>query len=298
MRLPPADVGIFYEIQSSLYGFVNRRRRLFPHLKTTEELRGQGTLEQLDTLRQALYDDISLLDGFVAANPDGLPEGHLAIARTWRYFKADTFYIFRYLKKYTVFLDSGDPPRAYGVLGLNSDFNEIIPMRPPIMVKAVLLPFRDKIVFDGILKPYNIYFGGGIRRDLNDAYRLAKERFGILTSLLPEAEEGDVGAANARGLKAFEKWLFRSGLRPQTVERHVGNVRLFAEKHLSRAEPLRTLFDIVPTDVLDYLAKELPLETKRKDAFVSFRKFFKFMGDTERMDWETAYEIREMLRGM
>jgi hypothetical protein len=298
MKLPPADVGIFYEIQSSLYGSVNRRRRLFPHLKTTEELQEQVTLEQLDALRQALYDDISLLDEFVAANPDNLPEGHLAIARTWRYFKADTFYIFRYLKKYTVFLDSGDPPRAYGVLGLTSDFDEIIPRRPPIMVEAVLLPFRDKIVFDGILKPYNIYFGGGIRRSLNEAYRLAKERFGILTSLLPEAGEGDVGAANTRGLKAFEKWLLRSGLRPQTVERHVSNVRLFAEKHLARMEPPRTLFDIEPTDVLDYLAKGLPPEAKRKNTIVSFKKFFKFMGDTERMDWETVYEIRETLRGM
>jgi len=292
MKLPPDDVKTFYEIQSSLYSFVNRRRRLFPQFETTEELRERVTVEQLDAIRQALYDDISLLDEFVAANPDGLPQGHLEIARTWRHFKAGTFYIFRYLKKHTVFLDSGDPPRAYGVLGLHSDFDELIFMRPPIMVKAVLLPFRDKIVFDGILKPYNIYFGRGIKRSLNDAYRLAKERFGIITSLLPEAEE-DAAAANARVLRAFEKWLFRSGLRPQTVERHVGNVRLFAE-----TLPARTLFEVSPADVLNYLAEGLPPEAKRKDAIVSLKKFFKFMGDTGRMDWEVAHEIREMLRGL
>ena len=292
MKLPPDDVKTFYEIQSSLYSFVNRRRRLFPQFETTEQLRERVTLEQLDAIRQALYDDISLLDEFVAANPDGLPRGHLEIARSWRHFKAGTFYIFRYLKKYTVFLDSGDPPRAYGVLGLHSDFDELIFMRPPIMVEAVLLPFRDKIVFDGILKPYNIYFGGGIKRSLNDAYRLAKERFGIITSLLPEAEE-DAAAANARVLRAFEKWLFRSGLRPQTVERHVGNVRLFAETLLAR-----TLFDVSPADVLNYLAEGLPPEAKRKDAIVSLKKFFKFMRDTGRMEWEVAHEIREMLRGL
>ena len=130
MKLPPDDVKIFYEIQSSLYSFVNRRRRLFPQFETTEKLRERATLEQLDAIRQALYDDISLLDKFVAANPDGLPQEHLAIARTWRHFRAGTFYIFRYLKKHTVFLDSGDPPRAYGVLGLHSDFNEIFPYAP------------------------------------------------------------------------------------------------------------------------------------------------------------------------
>jgi len=292
MKLPPDDVKTFYEIQSSLYSFVNQQRRLFPQFETTEELRERATLEQLNAIRQALYDDIRLLDEFVAANPDNLPQGHLEIARTWRHFRADTFYILRYLKKYTVFLDSGDPPRAYGVLGLHSDFDEIIPMRPPIMVEAVLLPFRDRIVFDGLLKPYNIRFGGGIKRSLNDAYRLAKERFGIITSLLPEAEE-DATAANARVLKAFEKWLFRYGLRPQTVERHVGNVRLFAETLLPRP-----LFDVAPADVLNYLAKGLPPEARRKDTLVSLKKFFRFMGDTGRMDWETAYEIREELRGL
>jgi len=291
VKLSPADVKTFYEIQSSLYSFVNRQRRLFPQFETREELRDGATLEQLDAIRQALYDDIRLLDEFVAANPDNLPEGHLEIARTWRHFRAGTFYILRYLKKYTIFLDSGDPPRAYGVLGLHSDFNEILPMPPPIMVEAVLLPFRDKIIFDGILKPYNIYFGGGIKRSLNDAYRLAKERFGIITSLLPGAEEEGIAGANTRVLKAFEKWLFRYGLRPQTVERHVGNVRLFAETLLPR-----TLFDVAPADVLNYLAKGLPPEAKRKDTIVSLKKFFQFMGDTGRMDWETAYEIREELR--
>ena len=121
MKLSPADVRTFYEIQSSLFSFVNRQRRLFPQFETTEQLRRkQITLEQLDALRQILYDDISLLDEFVATNPDGLPQGHLEIARTWRHFKAGIFYIFRYLKKYTVFLDDGDPPRAYGVLGLHN----------------------------------------------------------------------------------------------------------------------------------------------------------------------------------
>jgi len=31
------------------------------------------------------------------------------------------------------------------------------------------------------------------------------------------------------GVRAFGKWLYRYGLRPQTVERHVENLRLFSE---------------------------------------------------------------------
>lgn len=53
--------------------------------------------------------------------------------------------------------------------------------------ETVLLPFKDRIVYDGLLSGYNISFGGGIKRMLNDSYRRAKERQGIVTSLPIEA---------------------------------------------------------------------------------------------------------------
>lgn len=211
MKLSPADVDIFYQIQSSLFNFINQQCQLFPDLETLEDLKALAELEQIDGLRETLYADLSLLDRFVAANPDHLSDEHLEIARSWHHLKAGTFFLFRYLKKYTVFLDDSQPPKAYGVLGLYSDFDEILPMRPPIMVQAVLLPFRDRIVFDGILKPYGIHFGANIRRRLNSEYRYAKERFGIITSLLPEPgeEEQAAQASHQRVLRAFEGWLAR-----------------------------------------------------------------------------------------
>jgi hypothetical protein len=58
------------------------------------------------------------------------------------------------------------------------------------MVDTVLLPFRGRIVYDGHLAGpgMRLHFGGGIRRMLEDAYRQAKARSGIITSL-PHAEE-------------------------------------------------------------------------------------------------------------
>jgi hypothetical protein len=50
-------------------------------------------------------------------------------------------------------------------------------------VQTVLLLFKDKIVYDGMLIRYNISFGAGIRRSLNDSFKEAKARYGIVTSL-------------------------------------------------------------------------------------------------------------------
>jgi hypothetical protein len=53
----------------------------------------------------------------------------------------------------------------------------------PRMIKTTLLPFKGQIVYDGLVTNYNITFGAGIKRRLNESYKGAKERFGIVTRL-------------------------------------------------------------------------------------------------------------------
>jgi hypothetical protein len=52
-----------------------------------------------------------------------------------------------------------------------------------VFTETVLLPFKDTIIYDGLLNSYNISFGPGYRRDLNETYKEAKQRIGIVTSL-------------------------------------------------------------------------------------------------------------------
>ncbi|MFQ6076880.1 MAG: hypothetical protein ACE5Z5_12270 [Candidatus Bathyarchaeia archaeon] len=139
-------------------------------------------------IRDALYDHTELIDSFVAENPFNFSSGELEIVAGWRYLVKGTFYLLRYLKRYAIFLDDKTPPRAYGVLALTNTFEEILGQEPPIRLEAVLLPFKGKIVYDGFLVPYRIFFGRGIREELNDDYQEAKHRFGVITSLPPAGE--------------------------------------------------------------------------------------------------------------
>ena len=93
------------------------------------------------------------------------------------------FFIFRYQSKYAVFLSMDSPKKAYGVLALADPFEQLVGPYLPRLIGAVLLPFKEQIIYDGLLSGHNITFGGGVKRRLNEEYKEAKEAFGIITSL-------------------------------------------------------------------------------------------------------------------
>lgn len=51
------------------------------------------------------------------------------------------------------------------------------------MVKAVLLPFKGKIIYEGVFQSYSLIFGPEYRKSFNQAYQTAKFNSGIIESL-------------------------------------------------------------------------------------------------------------------
>jgi hypothetical protein len=149
-------------------------------------------------VRDALNAHVDLIETFVGENPAPLSDDELDIVRSWRHLVHDKFYVFRELKKYTVFLTTTNPAIAYGVLALSQPFEELIGPYLPVLTQTVLLPFNGVIVYDGLMSSYNISFGPGIRRSLNESFKEAKARHGIVTSLPMSNEPLPVKAPKAR----------------------------------------------------------------------------------------------------
>lgn len=185
MNLPKKDVDLFCNLYHPLLFYVNTKFGILD-IDAPEEIRGTP-LEEVRKLTDKLYEHPELINEFIKENPYNFNSSELQIVKEWIYFAKGEFILFRHLKKYTIFLDLKEPPKAYGVLALYSPFDEVI-LPPPVMVQAVLLPFKGKIIYDGILSSYSIFFGSGYRKSLNDAYQEAKFRFGIIESL-PFIEE-------------------------------------------------------------------------------------------------------------
>lgn len=76
--------------------------------------------------------------------------------------------------------------KHYQVLGWYDSVEDLLyGATLPTMVETTLLPIGDKITYDGILLRFNIHFGSGSRKNLNEEYSYARRHGQILTSFNP-----------------------------------------------------------------------------------------------------------------
>jgi hypothetical protein len=184
VKLSTEDARLYFELMWDLQFYVNQQRQVLPDLDSVTAYVRLPSTEKMK-VREVLWENPELIDSYVTANPNALSPAELEIVGRWKRFVAGTFQVFRYLKKHTIFI--GEDSQVYGVLALQDSLEEVFHGQPlPIMVRAVLLPFRGKIIYDGLLHTYNIRFGGGIRSSLNEDYMAAKQNGRIITTLEPE----------------------------------------------------------------------------------------------------------------
>lgn len=186
MRLTPDDAALYYRLMYPLQFFVNQRLKILPGLDSMDAYISL-TAQQKLPVRDALYQHPELIDAFVAENPAKLSADELAIVRSWKHFVTGEFYLERYLKKYSIWIGDGSPAKVYAVLGIVDSLDEIVhPSYLPLRIKAVLLPFKGKIIYDGVFQSYNIFFGSGIKGSLREEYMAAKQYGRIIETLEPE----------------------------------------------------------------------------------------------------------------
>ncbi len=183
MKLCQKDAELFFELMWGLQFFVNQRQKVLPHVQSVEEFLGLP-IEEKAQVRDILWENPGLIDAYVQEDPDKRSAEQLDIVQKWSRFVQGSFQIFRLLKKHAIFIGQ---EKVYGVLALHNACDAMYPGRPlPIMVEAVLLPFKGQIIYDGLLQGYNVFFGGGIRGSLKDQYMTAKQNGRIITTLEPE----------------------------------------------------------------------------------------------------------------
>lgn len=180
MKLSDQDAEHFFDLLRGLQLFANQKLKINPAITSAEEIFALDEQARLP-IRNGVWEHPEVIDQFLAANPMALSTADRAIVAGWKKFIKGTFYIERMLKKYTIFIKG---KAVYGVLALFDPFEDFFYRNQlPVSVEAVLLPFRDQIVYDGMLLSYPIFFGGGISGNLKEIYMAAKQNNAIITSL-------------------------------------------------------------------------------------------------------------------
>jgi hypothetical protein len=111
-----------------------------------------------------------------------MPQEQIKVLKGWKNNNVTGGFLFvRQLKKYSVFFDTKHH-KLYGVLGISNPISDFYPYLPA-MVKAVLLPFKEQIIYDSLLENYNVSFGHNMRQDFHEEYMEIKKREGIISKI-------------------------------------------------------------------------------------------------------------------
>jgi hypothetical protein len=183
MRLTDAEAATFYAAWGPLLWWTNEQRKIVPPLPRAFGPDAKIPIERAVKVRDVLWQDTGIIHQFVRQNPAGLTRDLLALVASWEHRRQGRFFVCKHYKKHTLLLDEKNG--GFAVLGLYSTWEEMVPGPLPILVEAVLLPFGDRIIHDGLVTPYNVHFGPGIRRSISGDVATLKAKGGPIRSLLP-----------------------------------------------------------------------------------------------------------------
>lgn len=298
MTLPRADSDQFYKLWLPLLKFADSSLHISPDSGEETPEDDRIDIESAVKVRDAMWENESILDQFISENPAHLSREELDILATWKYKRKGMFIIYKAFKKHTIFVsEEGD--RVFAVKGLHSSFDEIYGDFLPVIVNTVLLPYKGEIITDGLYQTYNTILGPGIISSLKSAYENAKERGEVITTLMPaepptaKDQAAKAEATNKSLLNNFQRYEYKSGLSPKTVERDQEKITAAAQYWLSQRPRPISLLNFHAEEIIHYM--DSLTEKERKPSRMSLKRFILFLEQTGRLEWDEGENILDAI---
>ena len=158
------DCELFYSVRNALIVFA--RRYLGMSEKLIFDLDDPANFtdtESCETLSQ-VWQDPSIIDAFVKKSADVLTGRELAIATSWKHALTTHYLVFEHVGKLLFISDN----RIFHVMGLVDPLRDLLDYTEPMMVETTLLPFEDKVVYDGFANYLPMQMGPGAQRMVAD----------------------------------------------------------------------------------------------------------------------------------
>ena len=178
MRLEQSDAELFYQLWFPLLDFVNRKYHVCPKTGTIDQKHGVDACDA-KAIADYLWSHIEVIEEYLAAAK--LQNEYAQIVAGWKQCKSGRYILERHLKNGSVFISAEDGA-VYMVKGLFSTWAEMLG-ESPVLLDAVLIPFRGSIISDGLVVPYRISFGKGAIQDFKEVYMNAKRNHTIRFSI-------------------------------------------------------------------------------------------------------------------
>jgi len=174
MVLTVEERKIFYSNWLKLLAFVNGKYNIVRDFKNPDNPVGLN-INEINKIRNKLWENCVIIDKYIKIVK--LSDEDIKIVNSWKRFNKGKYIIIKELKKYCIFLDI-DKEILYGVNGISEPFSEML-QSFPLMVETVLIPFKDKIIYDSLIVCQNIVFGPNYKKSFKEKYIEIKKEKGI-----------------------------------------------------------------------------------------------------------------------
>jgi len=180
----------FYRLKHSLYLFANKNLNVLKHTKDWQDV-GNDSLEKIMKIRNHIFlKEISIIDNYIQLNPDNLIQEELEILKNWKKaIPCEKAILFKHTNEHSLFLVKNN---VYAIKGLMDSFKEIFDNYTPVFIDLTILPFKNKLVHEGLFVPYNISFGKSMKDGLIAEAEEIIIKKGIINSLDNENNQENV----------------------------------------------------------------------------------------------------------
>lgn len=171
-RLSEKDSNLFYKIYFALLEFTNNKYKIKPFLKIYNQM-GNDLYVMNDIIEKFWDNKEAIIIEFCFKNPFKFSKEELKTTSEMAKGFRDTFVIVKYDLEYTAFMNR---EKVYMVKGLKSNIDDIISYKQlPYIVTTSIMPFKNVLIYDGLLMSHRIDFGYNFEEIIeNDFKRMPK----------------------------------------------------------------------------------------------------------------------------
>ncbi len=181
-QLSQSECNLFYETWYGLMGYINKQKKIIDAVIKPVYPNSVGD-DLIYKVREVLWANPNIISDYLDSAK--LSEEKVRILKSWRdYHKKGSFFLAEYKPDYAIVIaaDEQKEDRLYAVKGISRSLSDVMQRELPIQLETVLLPFKDKIIYDSLMNLMPVVFVGNAKKELMKIYENA-HKHGIITKL-------------------------------------------------------------------------------------------------------------------
>lgn len=170
--LSEKDAKLFYKLYFALLEFTNNKYKINLSIKIYNQ-KGINPYLIIDIVEKFWENKDSIIIEFCFANPYKFNKEELQIISELKKGFRDIFVISKYESEYTAFMFKD---KVYMVKGLHDNIDNLISYKDlPYITRTAIMPFKNRIIYDGMLPTWPIHMSNDFNEMIDKEYnRLIK----------------------------------------------------------------------------------------------------------------------------